>query len=92
MKYIIVQAIKAGKPTGPPRAIIFDDGLIHSEVARFRATNKMAVIAAGYCSASPIDAWGHSESLGIESRPEDLEIIRSLLSETEEFGCPPSVR
>ena len=83
MKYIIVQAIKAGKPTGPAGAIIFDEGLIHSEVARFRGTKKMNVVSAGYCSASPIDVWGHSESLGIESRPEDLEIIRSLLSETE---------
>lgn len=81
MKYIIVQALKAGKPSGPPRAIVFDEGLIHSEVAKCQGARKYAVVSAGFCSAFPVDAWGRSESLEIEARPEDIEIIRSLLSE-----------
>ena len=80
MKYIIVQAVKAGKPSGPARAIVFDEGLIHSEVANCRGASERIVVSAGFCSVSPVDVWGHSESLGIEARPEDIEIIRNLLS------------
>lgn len=75
MKYIIVR-----DRNDEEHAIVFPDAIIHKDVARIHRAADVRVISAGSCSiknspATVSQAWGKSESLEIESRPEDTDIL-----------------
>lgn len=54
-------------------AILFSPIIQHSEM-----TAGLPVIAGGFFDGS--QAYGHSESLGVRSRPEDTDIINQMVS------------
>jgi hypothetical protein len=70
LKYVIIKdsALAIEYP------ILFPRQLVHRSVASFDAKN---VVSAGFCDVGDgYSAYGFSESLGVESRPEDTEIIQ----------------
>lgn len=78
MKYII-----AKNDFGSPVCVIFPNTVIHATFSRtFRN-----IISAGFCSIDMDireqkivgDTWGYSESLGLDSRPEDKDILNRFL-------------
>jgi hypothetical protein len=95
MKYLIVQPYSNDTPTGDPIAVLFPDcnGVSHRDVASLHRVGHRVVVSAGFCSIRPtckgacsrdgcftVEVWGVSESLhGMESRPEDANIISKLL-------------
>lgn len=75
LKYIIIRdnALSVEYP------ILFPRQLIHRLVASFAVNN---VVSAGFCDVDDgYSAYGFSESLGVESRPEDTDIIRRFFTE-----------
>jgi hypothetical protein len=66
MKYVIVGRHE--------NVVLFSEVLTHAEVARRIGP----VVSAGFYTKG--SAYGRSESLGIESRPQDTEIIESFLN------------
>lgn len=75
MKYIIVRPKNV---EGFESAIVFDEGLVHRNVARGIGISHF-VVSAGFCyrdkSTGQLTVTGESESLKMKSRPEDLRII-----------------
>jgi len=65
MKYIVINA-----DGDLPAAILFNEVLQHKAVAAGRK-----VLGAGFCNARG-QVWGHSESLGVESRKEDAMHVK----------------
>lgn len=70
-KYVIVES-----DTGIECPILFPNYLIHADVA-FRFNRAQRVVSAGFFSLGDGKAhcWGKSESLKVESRPEDAAIL-----------------
>ena len=61
-------------------AVVFDEILTHKDVAR---CSRDEVVAAGFCDIQDngcVKVYGHSESLGIPSRPQDAHLIQLSLS------------
>ena len=94
MKYIIIQPLHYphDRPSGDPVAIVFPDNtpVSHRDVASLHRVGRRALVSAGFCcikmdrdSFDPdwvVRVWGKSKSLdGMESRPEDADIIRQLM-------------
>jgi hypothetical protein len=78
LKYIIVKDEKDKE-----YAIVFPKAIIHKHVARIHRATDTRVISAGFCELSTIATWGRSDSLNMDSRPEDTEILKeSLTKET----------
>ena len=71
-KYIIVEEHGLEVP------IVFCPILSHKVVAGGRA-----VISAGFCQSNSVRrkwaTWGHSQTLNIQSRPEDADLLGRLL-------------
>ena len=82
LKYIIVRD-NHGNPreNGPERAILFDKDLVHKDVARVHRVGGLVVISAGFVDINGYDVrvYGHSESLGMSSRPDDLYVVNQAL-------------
>ena len=76
MKYIIVKD-REDKEHG----IIFPDAITHKEVARIHRASDIRVISAGFCQfvEGGMAAWGRSESLGMQGRSQDAEILTADL-------------
>ena len=73
-KYIIVEDPEFG-----PLPYIFPNIITHFDFAR---TIGEVVISAGFCDITTKGTWnayGHSESLHLKSRPEDSEILTRFL-------------
>lgn len=67
MKYIVVQDVE-----GEEFPIIFAREIFHSQIM----CDGHKIVSAGFCTlGNPVKAYGYSESLGIESRPEDAKLI-----------------
>jgi len=64
LKYIIVNQ------EGLPCAVMFSEAIQHSTEAAGRE-----VMSAGFCNLQG-EVWGHSESLGVHSQPQDTKHIR----------------
>jgi len=67
-KYVIIESYSM------ECAIVFDPAVEHARVTRH-------AISAGFCSlpqkeGEEVTVWGKSNSLGVESRPEDAQIIQ----------------
>ena len=69
MKYIIIQT-----EFNLPAAIMFAEHLEHKTVA-----NGHKVLSAGFCNSLG-ETWGHSESLGIDSKASDSDYIKMALN------------
>lgn len=70
MKYIVVQ----NPTTEGPEALLFCESLAHSHAA-----NGRMVFSAGLCNVAG-EVWGHSEGLGIKSRPADSALVKLALT------------
>lgn len=83
MKYIVVRDnhFRNGMDNGPERAIIFDNELIHSHVAKFHRVGGLVVVSAGFVEINGynVRTYGASESLSKSSRPEDLYVVNAAL-------------
>lgn len=64
-------------PDGDFRAIVFEDELIHKDVARCHRAGNLAVISAGFCNLDG-SVYGNSDSLRMNSRPEDAIAVKRL--------------
>ena len=54
----------------------FRAGVSHRDMSRVHSASNVRVVSAGFCTIHPkITAGGRSESLGMESRPEDANVI-----------------
>lgn len=73
MKYIIVE------DCGCKSAILFSEIMTHNS---FEVCGK--IISAGFCNIgnNDVSVWGSSVSLGLRSRPEDIEIIEKSITFT----------
>ena len=67
MKYIIVQPMSHDRPDDNFRAIVFEEKLIHREIARCHRAGSLAVISAGFCLPDG-SVYGRSDSLNMDSR------------------------
>ena len=71
LKYVMVRETCLDVP------IVFPNLIKHSEIAR-----KEDIVSAGFCvidGPENSQCYGRSDSLGIESRPEDTKILRRYL-------------
>ncbi len=83
LKYIIVRDdhFTHGRDNGPERAIIFDNELIHKNVARVHRVGGLVVVSAGFVKINGlnVETYGESESLEMVSRPQDQAIVMQAL-------------
>lgn len=82
-KYIVVRIDdQFDSNRGEEFAIVFPKELTHRDVARVHRVGQNVVISAGFCSRNKLtgewSAYGRSESLGMESRPEDSVVLNKL--------------
>jgi hypothetical protein len=76
MKYIIVKNQFENE-----NAIVFCDNIIHKHVSRIHCVSDERVVSAGFFvldQNNVATAYGRSDSLDMESRPEDSEIISKM--------------
>jgi len=76
MKYIIVKNQSENE-----NAIVFCDNITHRNVARIHRVSDERVVSAGFFvldENNTATAYGRSESLNMDSRPEDSEIISRM--------------
>jgi len=83
MKYLIVKVLKPTDNSEPglEHAIVFPDALMHRSVARAHHVGQVIVVSAGFCSFKNgiVSTWGRSESIRMDSRPEDADIVAKVL-------------
>lgn len=83
MKYLIVRdedgRTEADKKL--ERAIVFDVRLFHKQVAAVQGAHALKVVSAGFCKlrGNTVIAGGRSNSLGVNSRPQDAFVIAEAL-------------
>jgi hypothetical protein len=71
MKYIVIKSAGRGCP------VIFPDILRHVDVFRaLKAELGAELVSAGFTEISVGQAFGHSESLKVKARPEDLVLLQ----------------
>lgn len=84
MKYIVIQTRNSERQREIP--IIFPKMLIHRDVYEHIARNikfnhgelgEVKCISAGFFTFHPLECFGESESLGVKSRLEDIELIKT---------------
>lgn len=61
----------------------WQSGVSHKEMSRVHSASNIRVVSAGFCTiGNNAKAFGKSESLNMDSRPEDTQIIQQF------FGTP----
>lgn len=70
MKYIVIP----NPATDAFEAVLFCESLAHRAVA-----GGHTVLSAGFCNQAG-EVWGHSEGLGVSSRPQDAALVKVALT------------
>jgi hypothetical protein len=73
LKYIILEKFTSGQEF----AVIFPAALVHSRIAAMHSTDHHRVVSAGFCRLGDrVEAFGGSDTLNLDARPCDAEIIQ----------------
>lgn len=79
LKYIIVR-----DRNDEEHGIVFPNEIIHKDVARIHSATDVRLVSAGFCILGyPVDVYGKSDSLRMDSRLEDAAILN------KDFESPP---
>lgn len=79
LKYI---RIKGGISGSFPAILVFPSFLSHAEAAAGRE-----VISAGFVNENVWECYGRSDSLGLDSRPEDTALLRAMFGAGKSGAC-----